>query len=121
MLSGEITSLDDIPQNDMRRRYPRFQPDTFPINLKLVEQVQQLAKKRDLTPAQLAINWTRALSKRPGMPLIIPIPGATTVARVKENSKVVDLSEQDLKEIDETLAQFEVKGTRYPAGHPIEG
>jgi pyridoxine 4-dehydrogenase len=120
MLSGEIKSLDDIPAKDMRRHMPRFQPDTFPVNLQLVKQVQQLAEKKNVSPAQLAINWTRALSKRPGMPVIIPIPGATTVDRVNENSKLIDLSEEDLKEIEETLAKFEVVGGRYPAGHPIE-
>jgi len=80
-----------------------------------------LAKSKKITPAQLAINWTRALSKRPGMPLIIPIPGATTVDRVKENSKSVELTEEDMTEIDETLAKFEIAGKRYPDQVPIEG
>jgi len=105
----------------MRRHYPRFQPDTFPLNLKLVDQVKVLAKKHGCTPAQLAINWVRAIAKRPGMPTIIPIPGATTAARVEENSVVFDLSDEEMKEIDDTLAQIEVHGARYPPFVPMEG
>ncbi len=86
----------------------------------MVEQVEALAKKKGCTPAQLAIGWTRSLSKRPGMPVIIPIPGATTAERVQENSTIVDLTEEELNEIDATLAKFEVKGGRYPDGHPTE-
>ncbi|KAF6839885.1 pyridoxal reductase [Colletotrichum plurivorum] len=119
MLTGEIKSIDDIPEGDFRRMMPRFQPDTFDINMKLVKQVQDLAAKKGVTPAQLAISWTVALSKKPGMPEIIPIPGATTAARVNENAKLVELTEEELAEIDATLAKFEVVGGRYPAGAPV--
>ncbi|KAF6845280.1 pyridoxal reductase [Colletotrichum musicola] len=119
MLTGEIKSIDDIPEGDFRRIMPRFQPDTFDVNMKLVKQVQDLAAKKGVTPAQLAISWTVALSKKPGMPEIIPIPGATTAARVNENAKLVELTEEELAEIDATLAKFEVVGGRYPAGAPV--
>lgn len=119
MLTGEIKSIDDIPEGDFRRIMPRFQPDAFDINLKLVKQIQDLAAKKNVTPAQLAISWTVALSKKPGMPEIIPIPGATTAARVNENAKLVELTEEELAEIDATLAKFEVAGGRYPAGAHI--
>ena len=104
----------------MLRHFPRFQPENFDINIKLVDQVEALAKKKGCTPAQLAIGWTRSLSKRPGMPVIIPIPGATTAARVQENSVVIDLTEEELNEIDATLAKFEVSGARYPDHIPME-
>ncbi|UPL03354.1 hypothetical protein LCI18_014288 [Fusarium solani-melongenae] len=116
MLTGEIKTLDDIPKDDMRRHFPRFQPDTFDINLKLVEQVQGLAAKKACTPAQLALSWCTALSRRPGMPVIIPIPGATTAERVAENSVQIELTDEEMDSIDETLAKFE---GRYPSGVPI--
>lgn len=103
------------------RDSPRFQPDNFYINLELVAQVEELARKKGCTPAQLAVSWTVAQSKRPGMPVIIPIPGGGTASRVNENSTLIDLSAQELADIDATLAKFEVKGARYPPYVPIEG
>ncbi|KAL4930414.1 aldo/keto reductase family protein [Aspergillus undulatus] len=114
ILTGQIRKYEDIPEDSMLRVYPRFQPDTFPINLQLVEKVEELAAKKNITVAQFAINWVRALSRRPGMPTIIPIPGATTVARVEENSKVVELSDEDMAQIDAILDKFPVVGERYP-------
>jgi pyridoxine 4-dehydrogenase len=121
MLTGQIKSPEDIPEGDFRRHFPRFQPENFDINMQLVKQVGELAAKKGVTPAQLAIAWVRAHSGRPGMPVIIPIPGATTVERVEENSKLVDLTEEEFNEINATLSKFEVKGGRYPDGMPIEG
>lgn len=118
ILTGQIRSYEDIPEGDVRKWFPRFQPDVFHLNLKLFDQVQELAKKHGSTPAQLAINWVRNIGKRPGMPTIIPIPGATTAARVEENSVVLDLTEAEMKEIDDTSAQFEVHGARYPPSVP---
>ena len=113
LLTGDIKSNDDIPEGDFRKTLPRFQPDNFAENIKLVEEVQRLAKKKNCTNAQLAIGWVRSISKRPGMPEIIPIPGATTVERVKENSVEILLEDEEMKEIDKILAKFEVKGNRY--------
>ena len=113
MLTGEIKSNDDIPEGDFRKTLPRFQPENFAENMKLVDEVKQLAKKKNCTPAQVAIGWVRSLSRRPGVLEVIPIPGATTVERVKENSKEVLLDDEEMKEIDEILAKFEVKGNRY--------
>lgn len=120
MLTGQIKSLDDLPKDDMRRRFPRFQPENFAVNLELVRQVEALAAKKGCTPAQLALAWVRCLGRRPGMPNIIPIPGATTAERVQENAKVIELSDAEMDEIDATLAKFEIKGGRYPEGAPIE-
>jgi pyridoxine 4-dehydrogenase len=120
MLSGKIRKVDDIVGFDMLKHFPRFQPDNLATNLQLVEKVEEMAKKKGCTPAQLAINWTIALSRRPGMPVIIPIPGATTVERVEENSKLVDISDEEMKEIDEILAKFETAGARYPDHIPTD-
>lgn len=114
-LTGQIKSLDDIPEGDMRRHYPRFSAENFPKNLELVDKVEALAKKKGCTAGQIAINWVRALSKRPGMPTLIPIPGSANPERIKENAKIVDLSEEDMAEIDSILAGFEPVGNRYPS------
>ncbi|CAJ2512936.1 Uu.00g010550.m01.CDS01 [Anthostomella pinea] len=119
MLTGQFKSVDDIPQDSILKSWPRFQPGNFEINLQLVKQVEEMAKKKGCTPAQLAVNWTKALSRRPGMPIIIPIPGATTAARVEENAKDVDLSDEDMAEIDATLAKFTTAGARYPDYVPV--
>jgi pyridoxine 4-dehydrogenase len=119
MLTGQLKTLEDLP-GDMRRQFPRFLPGNFEINLQLVKQVEELAEKKGCTPGQLAINWTRALSKRPGMPSIIPIPGATTAERVEENSKLIDLTDEEMAQIDATLAKFTTSGKRYPDGFPVD-
>ncbi|KAI1455982.1 Aldo/keto reductase [Annulohypoxylon moriforme] len=115
MLTGQIKKYTDIPEDSMLRMFPRFSPENFDINLQLVKQVEELAKKKGVTPGQLAINWTRMVAKRPGMPTIIPIPGATTAARVEENSKLIDLTDEEMGQIDATLAKFTPAGDRYPA------
>ena len=73
-----------------------------------------MARSKGCTPAQLAINWTLALARRPGMPEIIPIPGSTTVARVEENSKLIEVTDEEMSQIDEILAKFTPVGARYP-------
>ena len=97
----------------MRRHFPRFQPDYLEENLKLYKAVEAVAKKKDITPAQVALAWVRGMSRRNGMPEIIPIPGSTTEARVLENSKDVRLTEEEMKDLDHILSKFEVKGARY--------
>ncbi|KAH8698585.1 NADP-dependent oxidoreductase domain-containing protein [Talaromyces proteolyticus] len=119
MLTGQFKKFEDIPKNSNIRRFPRFQPGNFEINVQLVEQVEKLAEKKGCTPAQFAINWTLALSRRPGMPTIIPIPGATTAARVNENSKLVNITDEEMAEIDATLAKFTTAGERYPDYVPM--
>lgn len=94
---------------------PRFSAENFDTNFKLVEEVEKLAAKKGCTPAQIAINWVIAQSKKPGMPKIIPIPGASSVERVKENTTIVPLTDEDLAEIDRILASFTPVGDRYHA------
>ncbi len=119
MLTGQIKSFDDIPEKDLRRMLPRFQPPNFENNIKLVKKLETLAQKKGCTSAQLALAWVVNLSSKKGMPTIIPIPGATTVERVIENGKAseVELNEEEMAEIDQMLATCEVAGDRYhPAG-----
>ena len=113
MLTGQIKSFDDLPEKDIRRQLPRFQPENLDVNLKLVKEFEKIAVKKSCTPAQLALGWVVALSDQPGMPTIIPIPGATTAERVKENATGVELSAEEMKEIDEILSRAEIVGDRY--------
>lgn len=112
-LTGAIKSLDDIPEGDFRRSLPRFQPENWHLNLKLIDAIGALAAKKNCTAAQIAINWVVALNRRPGMPRIIPIPGASSPERLRENATVVDLTEEDMAEIERILASFPVAGDRY--------
>ncbi|KAF1979766.1 Aldo/keto reductase [Bimuria novae-zelandiae CBS 107.79] len=120
MLSGEIKTLDDLDQDDVRRLFPRFYPENFAVNIQLVEQARGLADKKGCTPAQFAINWVRSLSSKPGMPEIIPLPGSTKASRVEENATVCDLTPDELAAVDAILAKFTTAGARYPAGIPTE-
>ena len=113
-LTGQIKSPNDIPQGDLRRHFPRFQPEVFDKNIELVRDLEKQAGKKGCTPAQLALAWVKQMSARPGMPLFIPIPGATTEERILENMKEVELTDAEMKVIDEILKDAVVEGHRYP-------
>ncbi|KAF7895275.1 hypothetical protein EAF00_007089 [Botryotinia globosa] len=114
LLTGAIQKLEDLPEGDIRRTYPRFQKEHFENNKKLLDAVAKIAEQKNCTPAQIAINWLTAISKKDGNPEIIPIPGATTIDRVAENSKHVSLTADDLAELDLIIKRFPVSGHRYP-------
>lgn len=118
MLSGKLTSPADMKEKGIIANFPRFQAEAMEHNLKLVNQVEAIAEKKGCTAAQLAIGWAKALSGRPGLPTIIPIPGATTAARVEENSKLVKLTEEEFKLLSDLVDNFETAGERYPQGIP---
>jgi pyridoxine 4-dehydrogenase len=121
-LTGQVKKLDDIPKDDIRRHSPRFsEPEAFEKNLELVRELEKLAKRKGCKPGQLAIAWVRAQGEKPDMPTIIPIPGASSPERIRENMTEVELSENDLKEIDSLLASIEIAGGRYAgAGAALE-
>ena len=112
-LTGQINKLDDLPEDDSRRRFPRFQPDVFDLNIKLVKEIGQLAKKTGYTMPQVALAWVSAQTKKTNNP-VIPIPGCTTIARVKENFTHVSLDERDLDELSQMVEKITVHGDRYP-------
>jgi pyridoxine 4-dehydrogenase len=112
-LTGQINSLDDLPANDSRRNFPRFQPDVFDLNVKLVNELKSIATRDSVTLPQAAIAWVLAQNKVPGAPVIVPIPGATTIPRVEENLKQVELSDSDLDQINKVLKDIPVHGDRY--------
>lgn len=122
MLTGQIKSPDDIPKGDFRHSIPRFFPENFHLNMKLVHSLEEVAKKQDCTPAQLALAWTRQAGQSlKSKPEILPIPGAVTVWRVLENSNAVKLSQEAMDEINKILQEVEVVGGRYDDNHHING
>ncbi|PNP53869.1 hypothetical protein FNYG_15702 [Fusarium nygamai] len=117
-LGGQIKSVEDLPENDMRAKiHPRWQGDNFRKNVQLVDDIEALAKKKGCAVSQIAINWLLSLSRRPGMPTIVPIPGSTKPGRIRENATIIDLTEEDLRDIDTLLASFTPAGDRYPPQH----
>ena len=121
LLSGPFKSTKDIPETSLLHHFPRFQPDAFSANLQVASEVEALAKKKGCTLAQLAINWTIAMGKRPGLPTIIPIPGATSTGRIEENSKQVQITDAELSQLEATMDKLQVSGDRYPHFAPVEG
>jgi aryl-alcohol dehydrogenase-like predicted oxidoreductase len=110
-LSGQIKSLDDLDEKDFRRHGPRFQGDNFQKNLDLVAKVEELAGEKGVTPSQLALAWVLAQGED-----IVPIPGTKRVKYLEENVGAVDveLTEDDLRRIDEAFPKGVAAGDRYP-------
>jgi aryl-alcohol dehydrogenase-like predicted oxidoreductase len=94
-LSGEIRSIDDLPENDFRRGIPRFQETHFHKNIELVNAIQSMAAEKDITPSQLALAWI--LSKG-----ILPIPGTKRRKYVEQNIAATEirLSDADLAKLE---------------------
>ncbi|PFH61874.1 hypothetical protein XA68_16002 [Ophiocordyceps unilateralis] len=118
MLTGKFKDTQSVEHLGFLSKFPRFEAEAMKHNLKLVEQVETLAKEKGCSPAQLAISWVQHQGGRPGRPTVVPIPGATTVARVKENSKLIPLSKDELAKLDKIVDEFETKGDRYPSSVP---
>jgi diketogulonate reductase-like aldo/keto reductase len=96
-LTGRFSSFDDLPQNDFRRRLPRFQRDALRANLAIVGQVRQIAERAEATPAQVALAWVLAQGQH-----VVPIPGTKTPKYLADNAGAADiqLSAADLAELD---------------------
>jgi aryl-alcohol dehydrogenase-like predicted oxidoreductase len=115
-LSGEIRSLDDLAPDDFRRHNPRFQGENFACNLELVDKVREIAEAKGVTATQLALAWVMAQSGAAGNPTIVPIPGTKRVRYLEENAAAADvqLSEDDLRRLDEAAPAGATAGDRYP-------
>ena len=96
-LTGAIRSVDDFPENDMRRSNPRFQGDNFAQNLRAVDEVKAIAAEVGVTPAQVALAWVLTQGEH-----IAPIPGTKRVARLEENvaADAVTLTTEQLSRLD---------------------
>jgi aryl-alcohol dehydrogenase-like predicted oxidoreductase len=110
-LTGQIRSLDDLPEDDWRRTNPRFQEEALQENIRLADVVSELAERRGVTPAQLAIAWVLAKGED-----IVPIPGTKSPKRLEENAGATDvkLSADDVAELDSAISPDAVRGERYP-------
>jgi aryl-alcohol dehydrogenase-like predicted oxidoreductase len=110
-LSGKIDENTKFDSSDFRNIIPRFTPEARKANQTLVDLLGKLAAGRNATPAQLALAWL--LAQRPW---IVPIPGTTRLERLKENMAAteIQLSLDDLREIDEAASRIRVEGSRYP-------
>ena len=110
-LSGRIKSVDDLERDDYRRSNPRFQGANFQRNLDLVARIEELAREKGVTPAQLAIAWVLAQGGE-----IVPIPGSRRAEHLEENAAAVDiiLSEDDLARIGAAAPVGAAEGDRYP-------
>jgi aryl-alcohol dehydrogenase-like predicted oxidoreductase len=110
-LSGQIKSIDDLDEDDYRRRAERFQGDNFQQNLELVAKVEEIAKEKGCTPSQLALAWVLAQGED-----IVPIPGTKRIKYLEENIGALDvrLTEDDLRRIDEAFPKGATAGNRYP-------
>ena len=107
-LSGRFASYDEIPDDDFRKRNPRFTREAFDENMKLADKVREIADEKGITPAQLALAWVLAQGED-----LVPIPGTKRVKYLEENAAAADvvLSPDDLARIDAELP--EAVGARY--------
>lgn len=114
-LTGEIKSVDDIPEGDFRRITGRLGSNAMlNANFPIVEVVLQIAKSKNCTPAQVALAWVRKHNEFPDKYAhIIPIPSGSSPKRVKENMAAVELSDDEFESINKKVAGITIKGSRY--------
>jgi aryl-alcohol dehydrogenase-like predicted oxidoreductase len=109
-LTGQIRTLDDLPEEDWRRSNPRFQEEALRQNVELADRVRALAERRGVTPAQLALAWVHAKGED-----IVPIPGTKRPQRLEENvaASAIELSDEDVAALDQAVPADAVVGGRY--------
>ncbi len=110
-LTGKIDENTTFESSDFRTTLPRFTPEARKVNLALVDLLGRIGDRKKATPAQIALAWLLARK-----PWIVPIPGTTKVDRMDENAGAVavELTPDDLREIESTASLITVQGTRYP-------
>jgi len=110
-LTGKVDENTKFDSSDFRNTLPRFTPEARKANQTLVDLLRQIAKSKNATPAQIALAWLLAQK-----PWIVPIPGTTKLHRLEENLGAValELTSEDLHEIDSAASKIAVQGARYP-------
>jgi aryl-alcohol dehydrogenase-like predicted oxidoreductase len=110
-LTGAMNETTKLDSSDFRSTLPRFTPEALKANQTLVDLLGGIAKRKQATPAQVALAWLLAQK-----PWIVPIPGTTKFDRLEENigAVSVELSAGDLREIDSAASEITVQGARYP-------
>ncbi|HEY0564271.1 MAG TPA: aldo/keto reductase [Terriglobales bacterium] len=110
-LTGAISKDTQFDKSDFRNIVPRFSPENRDANQAIVDLISKFARQKNATPAQIALAWLLAQK-----PWIVPIPGTTKLQRLEENLGAVNvqLTPDDLRQLDEATSQVEVQGARYP-------
>jgi aryl-alcohol dehydrogenase-like predicted oxidoreductase len=110
-LTGQFRKFEDLPADDYRRNAPRFQGENFQKNLDLVKRIEEMAREKNCTPAQLALAWV--LAQGPDM---VPIPGTKRRKYLEQNlaSADIKLTRDDLARIDQVAPRGIASGPRYP-------
>src|SRR5437867_2583911 len=110
-LTGKIDESTTFDSSDFRNIVPRFTPENRKANLALVDLLARIAERKKATPAEIALGWLLAQK-----PWIVPIPGTTKLHRLAENiaAAAIELTSDDLCEIDNAASQVTVHGARYP-------
>lgn len=110
-LTGTINANTQFDKTDFRNVVPRFSEENRKANQVVVDELTEFAKKKNSSPAQIALAWVLAQK-----PWIVPIPGTTKIHRLEENVKAVNLtlSTQDLQEIERAFSRIKIQGARYP-------
>ncbi len=110
-LTGKIDATATFDSSDLRSSLPRFTPAALAANRALVDLLGRIAERKRATPAQIALAWLLAQK-----PWIVPIPGTTKLHRLDENlgALTVELTPEDLQDIDSAASQITVQGDRYP-------
>ena len=113
-LTGQIDDSTSFDDSDIRSTIPRFEPEARNANQPIVELVARIAERKQATPAQVALAWVLAQK-----PWIVPIPGTTKLPRMLENTAAADLelTAEDIAEIDEAEQQITIQGARYSEVH----
>ncbi len=112
-LTGNIDENTTFDSNDFRSTIPRLSPENIKANLAFVDFVKQIAKRKNATPAQIALAWLNAQK-----PWIVPIPGTTKIHRLEENvgSANIKFTKEELQEIETEASKLEAHGDRYSKG-----
>jgi len=110
-LTGKMNENTTFDNTDFRNTLPRFTPEARKANRALVDLLGEIATRKNATPAQIALAWL--LGQKPS---IVPIPGTTKLKRLEENvgAAEIELTQDDLSEIERVASQIEVQGARYP-------
>jgi aryl-alcohol dehydrogenase-like predicted oxidoreductase len=110
-LTGAISENTTFASSDFRSTLPRFTPEALKVNQALIDLLGSIGKQKNATPAQIALTWLLARK-----PWIVPIPGTTKLDRLEENigAAAVELTPDDLRDIDSAAPKIKVEGARYP-------
>src|SRR5439155_22448111 len=110
-LTGKINEDAKFDSSDFRNQIPRFTPEALRANQALIDLLGGIAKRKNATPAQIALSWLLAQKS-----WIVPIPGTTKLNRLEENIGAVSiqLTPEDLRDIDAAASKVKVEGARYP-------